>query len=282
MEQPTEIHYGIRGEDFQALIKSVLIKAKLREQYLNILLDEESMNIYNQAFTSDTANITDNYEVFEQLGDVLLGAFIVWYTYRRYPRLMKPEGVKVVARIRINYVGEEQLAELAENLNFGPYITSAVDQRGEEDRLDDENWMKLLEDVFEAFIGATAYILDNRIRQGVGYAIVYDILSHIFDELPMSLEYSSLFDSVTRLKELYDMNKATLGPKVLYYEQYLPEQKRTEVSVYILDNKGKKVTIGKGLARRKARAKRMAAEQAIQYLTSKGYTRTVPAIYGNY
>jgi len=78
------------------------------------------------------------------------------------------------------------------------------------------------------------------------------------------------------------MNKAKLGPKVLYNEQYLPDQKRTEVSVYMFDTTGRKITIGKGLARRKARAKRMAAEQAIQYLTSKGYTRPIPAIYGNY
>lgn len=273
----TVIYNGKRGPEFVSLIRSILIKAKLRSNYLDLLLDDESIKLYEQAFTSDTANETENYEVFEQLGDVLIGSFIVWYSYRRFPRLMKPEGVKIVARLRINYGGEESLAEIADSLGFGPYITSAVDQRGQEDRLDDENYMKLLEDVFEAFIGATAYIIDNKIRQGIGYAIVYDILSAIFDEIPISLKYSSLFDSVTRLKELYDFNKE-LGTKVLYQEQYLPEKKLTEVLVYQFD-KGKKIFIGKGMARRKARAKRVAAEQAIEFLTAKGYKREVPAIY---
>ena len=62
----------------------------------------------------------------------------------------------------------------------------------------------LLEDTLEAFIGCTEYLLDKAYRPGVGYAIVYDILSDIFDEIPISLRFEDLYDAKTRLKETFD------------------------------------------------------------------------------
>ena len=47
-------------------------------------------------------------------------------------------------------------------------------------------------------------MLDKAFRTGVGYAIVYDILTDIFNEMPMSLAYEDLYDAKTRLKETFD------------------------------------------------------------------------------
>jgi len=75
------IYNGSRGNDFKELIFNLLKKAKLKTHYINILLDENSLEYYNKAFTSDTADIENNYEVFEQLGDITANKFIVWYMH---------------------------------------------------------------------------------------------------------------------------------------------------------------------------------------------------------
>ena len=41
------------------------------------------MNEYAKAFTAASANPDQNYEIFEQLGDVSANKFIVWYAYQR-------------------------------------------------------------------------------------------------------------------------------------------------------------------------------------------------------
>ena len=47
-------------------------------------------------------------------------------------------------------------------------------------------------------------IIVNIFMLGVGYYIVYSILKNIFDEKIISLSYNNLYDSKTKLKELFD------------------------------------------------------------------------------
>ena len=68
-----------------------------------------------------------------------------------------------------------------------------------------------MEDALEAFVGVTEYLIDSELRQSVGYAIVYDILASIFDDMTISLKYEKLYDSKTRLKELFDVYGEQLG-----------------------------------------------------------------------
>ena len=168
----TTIYFGPRGNDFKSLIQKLLQKGNLKPKYINLLTDNESMEIYNNAFTSSTANETNNYEIFEQLGDVTANKFIVWYMYRRFPQLNCTEGVKVIARLRINYGAKQSFFTIAESIGFWPYITASDEQRNKKRK-------SLLEDALEAFIGATEFLIDTRIKQGVGYSIVYDILEKL-------------------------------------------------------------------------------------------------------
>ena len=202
-EEPI-VYLGLRDESFRDLIRGLLERGKLKAKYIDLLTTDESMKVYGQAFTAASANPDVNYEIFEQLGDVSANKFIVWYAYRRFPQLECPLGVKVVARLRINYGARQSFSEIGERLGFWPYISAS-----EDDRLRKKK--DKLEDCVESFIGCTEYLLDKAFRPGVGYAIVYDILSSIFDEIPMSLRYEDLYDAKTRLKELFDLYKSKLG-----------------------------------------------------------------------
>lgn len=259
----SEIFYGSRGDDFVNCIRTLLKRAKIKNKYIDYILSDDGMNIYNKAFTSSSANSEENYEVFEQLGDLSANKFITWYMYKRFPQLNCPQGVKVVARLRINYGSKQTFWKIADSLGFWKFITATEEERGTKRK-------PLLEDTLESFIGATEYLLDTKIKLGVGYAIVYDILASIFDDIPISLEYNDLYDAKTRLKELFDFHKS-LG--VLKYK----EEKFDMINTSYIYNGN--ILIGEGRAALKADAQQAAANKALIFLNSNGFSKPIPEIY---
>ena len=195
------IYIANRGDEFKTLISSVLKKGLDEEadkELIELLLSDKNIECYSSAFTSESIDPINNYQVFEQLGDLSGNKFIVSYFYNRFPQLKCSEGVKIVARLRINYGAKQSFSKIAQNLGFWNFITETKDIRQREMK-------KLLEDVFEAFIGVTEYIVDKNEGVGTGYQVVYKILEGIFDEMEISLEYDDLYDAKTRLKELCDL-----------------------------------------------------------------------------
>lgn len=298
------IYFGKRGDEFKKFIVDLLKLGKVKKSYVDILTNDENMKLYSAAFTSDLVDDTNNYQVFEQLGDKTVNKFIIWYIYRRFPQLKCPEGVKVAARVQINYCSKTSFAELAYKYSFWKYITATNEVR-------ETNKIDLLEDVFEAFIGVTEWIIDNNIKFkdkdifGVGYASVYRILETMFNEINISLKHEDLYDAKTRLKEVFDLHVEKLG--VLQYEcldqnmppggpiiQQLVEKKcrvyRLEGAKYEIRPDGtinnnrfvgryNKILIGEGSAQYKAQAEQQAAAKAIKTLESQGYVKYAPAIY---
>lgn len=285
-DQIQGIYLGSRGSDFKELIIGLLKKGKLKSKYIKMLTDPEAMRIYGCAFTSELVDPDNNYQVLEMIGDLIGNKFIVNYMYNRFPQLDCTEGVKVVARLRINYGAKQSFSEIARKLGFWDFISATNDLR--------QRKMKpLLEDVFEAFLGATERILDTRKRVGVGYAIVYDILSAIFDDIDISLRYEDLYDAKTRLKELFDMHEGTLGPLVYSEEKIDMVQCST---VYRVEggkyqekpdgtvNKkriigGQYIQIGQGSAALKADAQQKAAAVALDTLAKQGWKKSIPVVY---
>ena len=212
-----------RGEQFRTLIYGLLIKGNLKPKYIEILLNESSMIEYDKAFTSAGANPVYNYENYEQLGDLSINKAIVWYMYRTYPNLQTPEGVKTLARLRINIGSKTSLFQFALKLGFWPFIICTPDEKLRSRK-------PLLEDCFESFIGVTEFLIDQQIRIGVGWSIVYDILTNIFQSKDgqdiiggssmiegsqINTSYEKLYDPVTRYKETYDyFSKTNLNPNI--------------------------------------------------------------------
>jgi dsRNA-specific ribonuclease len=290
VQQLQGIFLGNRGESFKCFISTLLKKGSVTTKYIKMLTDIDAMRIYGSAFTSEVVDPHNNYQVLEQVGDLAANKFINNYMYSRFPQLDCTSGVAVVARLRIKYGAKNSFAEIARKLGFWEFISATNDLR--------QRKMKpLLEDVLEAFIGATERIIDNRKRIGVGYAIVYDILASIFDEMEISLKYEDLYDGKTRIKELFDMHEGVLGPLV-YKDQKrdLVQQstvfrvkggkyeEKTESNGNITVNKnkiigGQYIKIGEGTASLKADAQQNAALDALSTLEKQGWSKPVPLIY---
>lgn len=280
------IYLGERDLNFKSFITQLLKKGDMKQKYIDILTSDESMEIYSAVFTSELVDENNNYQVYEQLGDLTGNKFIVWYIYQRFPRLKCTEGVKVAARLRINYGAKNSFFAIAEKFGFWEFISAPHDLRQRKKK-------SLLEDVFEAFIGATESILDESVSMGTGYKYVYKFLQAVFDDMKISLKYEDLYDSKTRLKELFDSFKERLG--TLYYEE-----KKEDLITYsycfrvegFQGNIGegvvlvpsmlkncKKTMIGKGSAALKADAQQSAATDALKNLEKQGFSKKAPEIY---
>jgi len=276
------VYTGIRGDAFKDLIIGLLKRAKLSKKYINILTDDESMGQWNTAFTAQSANEFNNQEPYENLGDVTANKFIIWYAYRRFPQLFCPLGVKVAARLRINYGARQSFSQIADNLGFWFYISASVEERATKKK-------DLLEDSVEAMCGVVEHILDSRTRQGVGNAIVYDILKSIFDDIPISLQYNDLFDPKTRLKELFDAypDLGTWEWKDTREEKHGSGNSVIRMNVSNIfhhpknrnGSRGPRIFLGKGEAPRKQDSQQVAAEAALKTLNAKGWVKAIPKEY---
>ena len=261
------IYLGDRGTIFKKFIRSIL-QGKIKDSYVNYLTSDDHIKLYGHAFTSDSIDPVNNYQVYEQHGDLSGNKFIVTYMYQKFPQLQCSDGVKVVARLRIVYGAKQSFSELARKLGFWNFISVTADIR--------QRKMKaLLEDVFEAFLGVTEYIIDNYKRIGVGYAVVYDILTSMFDKLDISLQYEDLYDAKTRLKELLDIHEHQLG--TLQYTE-LKHNNMTVCSLYLIKNT-EKTKISEGIATIKADAQQYASTNALKILEQRGFIKSVPDIF---
>jgi dsRNA-specific ribonuclease len=300
----TNIYNGIRGQAFKSMISNILSRGRIKPKYIDVLTSVESLKQYDQAFTSSYLDKKNNYERFEQIGDVTANKFLIWYIYRRFPQLDCTEGVKVAARIKINYGSRAMFAPVADKLGLWPYISALTEGTERNVYYRNTNKKDLLEDVFESFIGCTEYLLDKNFRIGVGYAIVYDILKSIYDEIDISLRYEDLYDAKTRIKETFDMYK-DLGSWQFIEVREKEENKEfgiTKSYVYqvplgnpntrpIRVKTGNKpdevvyqpqpgwVLLGTGTASRKNDAQQHAASQALINLKRKGWYKSPPSEY---
>ena len=297
------IYQGIRGDEFKSLIAGLMRRANLKDKYIETLTNEENMSKFSKAFTASSANSKNNYEIYEQLGDVSANKFIVWYAYRRFPQLQCTAGVKVVARLRINYGAKKSFSDIADKLGFWPYISAAEDGLDRSAKYRNRHKKDLLEDVFEAFIGCTEQILDDEYRPGVGYGVVYDILSSIFDNINISLKFKDLYDAKTRMKEIFDaFNMLGTFQFIDSREEVAQNENYTSIAISKLyqvpPGKNKKarrftdkegnahkspnvgwILIGMGTSTTKSNAQQIASEKGISYLNKQGYIKEVPIEY---
>lgn len=270
---------GKRDASFTDFIISLLKKSNLKSSYISHLTNDVNIKTYENAFTHISIDPIHNYEYLEILGDVTCNKSIVWYIKERFPELQNSEGVKVIARLRINLVSKKNFSTIAENLGFQNFISY-------EKEIKESKEKSILEDVFEAFFGATELLIDNLLGVGTGYSVCFRILKSILDEISISLKYEDLYDPITRLKETFDYYKQQLPGRQcpliwgnLSYENVKSENKQT-VYLYQLDKKlNKKFTMTVTEAPLLDEAKQMAALNVLSHLKENGYQRPIPDYY---
>lgn len=249
---------------FTSMLRRVLSRS-LTHQYIDKLLDREGIAFYKQAFTHSSHNEAVNYEIMEFLGDATLNKAIVWYLFKRFPQLSTPYGVRVLSRLKIHMVSKRSFCMLAQKLGFNEHIIAS-------DEVKATNMSKVSEDVLESFFGTTELLVDMKLGNGLGNVVCSDIIGSVLDTIDISLEYESLYDAKTRLKELFDSLRSDLT-ELKYVSQRIESQHHVQTTCKV---KGVYCVIGRGVAYIKADAEQQGAEAGLHYLKTMGYFKEVP------
>jgi ribonuclease-3 len=111
----------------------------------------KNLDLYQKAFTHKSAlkeyeQFTESFETLEFIGDSVLGFVITKFLFDRYES--RQEGFLTKARTKL--VRGETLAKIANTLNLNELVI--MDEKGMRNKWN--NNPKILEDVFEALIGA--------------------------------------------------------------------------------------------------------------------------------
>lgn len=231
------------------------------------LQSQKALLLYKDAFT------VGDYETLEQLGDATVNKFIVQYSYRTFPFLNTKEGVKIVARIRIKYASRQVLSAIADDLGFWGQISLGAEE-GPAD-ISEHRKRAILEDVFEAYLGATELILDSEFGCGVGYITCYQILKQWYDSLKIDITYENLFDAKTRLKELCDFYS---NLSVVYKTEKMAGDTLLKSRItYKMPSIGERSI--EAVARTKAEAEQVVATKVIKDLKQYGIEKPVPEVF---
>ena len=228
-----------RGNDFKNFLRGIFEMSNLNEKYIDLLLNDENMKIYDQVFTHESVDPEINYEVYEMLGDATLNKNVVWYIHRKFSFLNVPQGVQIISKLKNSLVSKQMLGKIAgEDFKFDDFIKSTEKEFGSKRE-------SLREDVFEALIGATEKILDEQIRFGVGNEICRQILEAIYDQQTISFKYTDLYDPKTILKEIFDMIRAKVAPTQPPEPGIDPSEYEKDKLLYVYNSKERRIEYNK-------------------------------------
>lgn len=245
----------------------------LSEESLSKILTPQTQTLYQQALTHKSFDRKKNYEYLEFQGDVVVNTIIVQYLKKRFPKI---SSVKWFTKLKHNLASKSFLSKVGEGLFPRELIRHNLENPSVHER------ESLYEDMFEAFIGVTKIVFDSFFEKGTGYAISYYLVESLFNEIPLDISASKVFDAKTLLKEIYDNYKWN-------FEKNFNKQSRrsgeTFVSVVGYVHGDQTVTrenekvIAKAFHKNTLVAQNTAAEIALRSLSRYGIEPKLPSPY---
>lgn len=152
-------------------------------------IETSNRSLYKQAFThssytNEKKTKTGHYERLEFIGDGVLDLVLADLVYKTYPKLDQGE----LSKLRIYFVNGVTLTQYARKYHFDEVLLLGKGQKTNGGSND-----KILEDVFEAFLGAV--YLDQ------GFNFVYNLLKEIFLNDIKNVSLNVLKDYKSQLQE---------------------------------------------------------------------------------
>lgn len=217
-----------KHDELREFIYDILRKyPKLNKKNIDKLLTEHVMKEFKKVFTSPSVDPTNNYEFYEILGDSTANNCIVWYCQRRffsevesvitYKDSMSP--LAIMGRLKQILASTKQFSNFATKLNFQPYISMSSTDKN----------IKILEDVFEAFLGCLVYFCDKIFDMHIGFSVVYAIIEKLMDQEDIKIDRDSLYEPKSQLNE--DITK--FRDNIRFYYEHREIEKDVPTSGFI-------------------------------------------------
>jgi len=205
----------------------------------------------------------NNYETLEFLGDSVYGLIISKYLYERFP----DENEGFLTKMRTKLVNGEMMAYLSRQLDFGQFI---IMSRHIEDKCNGRNATHILEDVFEAFIGAMFldfnkidnYNLLDKFYSGIGYQLCETFVVNLIEE---KIDFSELILLNTNYKEKlmrYYYDKSLGSPT---FGEFIVDGGLND-RIFKVDVLHDTTVLAQGIAKTKKKAEQNACKNALDKL----------------
>jgi dsRNA-specific ribonuclease len=221
---------------------SYLKNQQLTDKFIKLLKEIEPIKDKSKAIPLQE----NSYEVLEFLGDAVIHSVIAEYLYRRYPD--KDQGF--LTKLRTKIEKGETLNKFSRKLGFDKY---AIISRNIELSGGRENNTNIMEDIFEAFIGALKLETDYNNCQ-----------SFIINLIDSEIDFAELINNEDNYKELlmqyYHKNGYKTTPS--YQLVNTIEEKPRKLFEMVAYDPNKK-EIGRGISTSKVSAAQLAAKMAL-------------------
>jgi len=185
-----------------------------------------------------------DYERLEFLGDSILGAIVANYLYERYYN--QNEGFLSVMKTKL--VRKHALAYFSKELGFSEYI---ILSRHMEDIHNGRSSIDILEDTFEAFIGAMFLDFGN-----MGYEVCNEFLVNLLEE---KVDFAELIMTDTNYKGRLTKHYMKMYQQKLSFKQLEKNDSFIKMGVYDTHDK----FIGEGIGNTKKTAEQNACKEIL-------------------
>lgn len=218
----------------------------IKELLERLSIKYNDSSLYETAFTHSSFNSDANtkhhdYERLEFLGDTVVGLVVAELSFKIYPNVSQGP----LTKMKSSLVSTPSLAKLSRKLGFAEYIKVGCSFTSEVSKAD-----HLLEDVFEAFVGAL--YLD------LGFEKAKEFVVSMFDDLVRNYDFDALVDYKSRLQEeMQAEHRESVSYEVV--KEIGPAHDRRFVVQVVFDG----IVLGVGEGTSKKSAEQMAAKQAL-------------------
>ena len=161
--------------ELQEYIFTLLTKIWTKDETVcKRMVEFDVMPLWVKAFTHETvdANILNNYENFEKIGDSFVAAAFNLYVYNYFDGNINETAL---SNYKNQYMAKLYQADLSRFMKLGDWVRlSSVEVRGH----------NIYEDAFESFNGAL-HMVGDRVRPGFGYVLVRKLIELLFGHIKL-------------------------------------------------------------------------------------------------
>ena len=179
----------------------------------------------------------ESYEKIEFLGDAILGSVVSAYLYKRFYEIYN-QNEGFLTKLKIRIICGENLSKLSKHLSFSEYI---ILSKHVDDNCSGKENSNILEDVFEAFIGAL--YLDH--GYSVAEKFIISVIERYVDFTDILMNDTNYKDQI--LRYFHRNQETSIKP---FYKHMKCEEKGTFICELHYNNK--LIMKGEGITKKKS------------------------------
>lgn len=201
-------------------VKSLLRIANPTPNFVErVLVQPDVAKRFENAFTHKSFDPENNYDLYRIKGEVVVNEFVAFYIFERFPRMRV---LKFITRCKHNIFNRRQLASIFLKCGLGDYLRVGEEMASKITTLKPESQEHLtpLEGAAMGFFGCLGDVMVNDLdlARGTFIDFAFRILRGLFDAEVVATDFETIFDPITRYKELTTNPRIVEWPTKFLYE----------------------------------------------------------------